>query len=180
MNRVLFYCNCEERLHFWAKQSKNKKKLFIIVFLIIIIRVIANTIIKKTLFKLNQLQIKQAKQSLSNPDEEQQIFVANTWQGKELIEFDSIYFFRSDQKYLTVVHANGEALSDQTLKDLEQSYPDQLIRVHRNTLINKAHINSLLKKNDGHYEIQIKNSSHCISVSRRHVSDIKSYLASLL
>lgn len=130
--------------------------------------------------KLNQLQIKQAKQSLTSQDEEAQIFVANTWQGKELIEFDSIYFFRSDHKYLTVVHANGEALSDQTLKDLEQSYPDQLIRVHRNTLINKAHINSLLKKHDGHYEIQIKNSTHCISVSRRHVSDIKSYLASLL
>ena len=77
------------------------------------------------------------------------------------------------------MHKNGETLSDQTLKDLEKSYPELLIRVHRNTLANKAFISSLVKDSDGHYQVQIKNSDHHISVSRRHTADIKAFLASL-
>tara|TARA_R110001592_G_scaffold86031_1_gene254018 strand:- start:24872 stop:25627 length:756 start_codon:yes stop_codon:yes gene_type:complete len=129
--------------------------------------------------KLNQLQVKQAKQQIETKDDEAKVFVANTWQGQELIPFDSIYFFKSDHKYLTVVHKQGETLSDQTLKDLEQEYQGLLIRVHRNTLINKRLISSLIKKSDGHYEINIKNCSQNVSVSRRHVSDVKIFLNNL-
>lgn len=129
--------------------------------------------------KLNQLQVKQAKQQISTKTEDAKVFVANTWQGQELIPFDDIYFFKSDHKYLTVVHEHGETLSDQTLKYLEVEYQDLLIRAHRNTLINKRFISGLIKKQDGHYEINIKNCSQNISVSRRHVSDIKDYLNSL-
>jgi two-component system response regulator AlgR len=129
--------------------------------------------------KLNQLQVKQAKQQIETKGEETKIFVANTWQGQELIPLDSIYFFKSDHKYLTVVHEQGETLSDQTLKDLEQEYQDELIRVHRNTLVNKHFISSLVKKQDGHYEIHCKNCSQKVTVSRRHVSVIKDFLSSL-
>jgi two-component system response regulator AlgR len=129
--------------------------------------------------KLNQLQVKQAKQQIDTKHEDPKIFVANTWQGQELIPFDSIYFFKSDHKYLTVVHEQGETLSDQTLKDLEQEYQDLLIRAHRNTLINKRFISSLVKKKGGHYEVHIKKCSQIVSVSRRHVSDIKDFLSSL-
>tara|TARA_R110001592_G_scaffold177076_2_gene417348 strand:+ start:161838 stop:162593 length:756 start_codon:yes stop_codon:yes gene_type:complete len=129
--------------------------------------------------RLNQLQVKQVQQQLETQDEDAKIFVANTWQGQELIPFDSIYFFKSDHKYLTVVHEQGETLSDQTLKDLEQAYHSLLIRVHRNTLVNKHLISSLVKKADGHYEINIKNCAQKVSVSRRHVSDIKAFLSTL-
>ena len=130
--------------------------------------------------KLNQLQIRQAKKQLDEQlNDLPKLFVANTWQGQELIPFEDIFYFKSDQKYLTIVHARGETLSDQTLKDLEQSYPELLLRAHRNTLVNKRHISSLSKNNSGHYEIHIKHCPDRIGVSRRHVSDIKHYLASL-
>ncbi|MFT6028667.1 MAG: two-component system response regulator AlgR [Oleiphilaceae bacterium] len=129
--------------------------------------------------KLNQLQVKQAILQIDTKLEDAKTFVANTWQGQELIPFDSIYFFKSDHKYLTVVHEQGQTLSDQTLKDLEQQFQDLLIRVHRNTLINKRFISSLVKKQGGHYEVHIKNCSQKVSVSRRHVSDIKNFLSSL-
>lgn len=130
--------------------------------------------------KLNQLQLKQAEaHMISSASLEPKNFVANTWQGQEIIPFDSIYFFKSDQKYLTVVHKKGETLSDQTLKDLEQSHPELLIRVHRNTLVNKTFIGSLLKDQEGHYRVQIKNSELHVSVSRRHTADIKAFLTHL-
>lgn len=128
--------------------------------------------------KLNQLQVKQAKEHINLDNDQNKTFIANTWQGKELISFDSIYFFKSDHKYLTVVHKEGETLSDQTLKDLEQHHP-KLLRVHRNTLVNSDYINSLVKNSEGHYEIHLKNSSHRVIVSRRHVSDIKSFISNL-
>jgi two-component system response regulator AlgR len=130
--------------------------------------------------KLNQLQIRQARKLIDDPAGEQgRAFVANTWQGQELIPFEDIFYFKSDQKYLTVVHVQGETLSDQTLKELENSHPELLLRVHRNTLINKQHISKLSKDSSGHYEIHLTGCSHPVSVSRRHVSDIKDYLASL-
>lgn len=129
--------------------------------------------------KLNQLQVKQAKQQISTQNDDTKVFVANTWQGQEIIPFNSIYFFKSDHKYLTVVHEHGETLSDQTLKDLELEYQDLLIRVHRNTLINRQFISGLVKKKDGHYEVNIKSCEQNINVSRRHVSDIKDFLNSL-
>lgn len=132
--------------------------------------------------KINQLQLKNIQQQIADQHELQrheQMFVAHTWQGHELISLDNIYFFKSDHKYLTAVHTGGETLSDQTLKDLEQTYPDLLLRAHRNTLINKNHISALVKNKSGQYEIKFKNYSHCVTVSRRHVGDIKNFLASL-
>ncbi len=119
---------------------------------------------------INQLQLKSLKE---HENEEASQFVAHSWQGQELIPFDSIYFFRSEQKYLTVAHKKGETLSDQTLKELEQAYPDNLIRAHRNTLVNAKHISAMHKAPDGHHYLHIRDTLHRVLVSRRHVSQLK-------
>ena len=123
--------------------------------------------------QLNQLQIKQLR---SHSAEESPLFVAHSWHGDELIPFNSIYFFRSDHKYLTVYHTKGESLSDQTLKELERIHPDELIRVHRNTLVNISHISALHKNSEGHYQIRMKDDAHNVTISRRHVAEIKKRL----
>ena len=126
--------------------------------------------------QLSQLQLKQLeKQNQDNT----KVFVAHSWQGHELIPFEDIYYFKADQKYLTVVHREGETLSDQTLKELEEQYPDELIRAHRNTLVNFAHVSALCKDSEGHHQLLFKNSEHTVLISRRHVSEIKERLSSL-
>lgn len=120
--------------------------------------------------QINQLQLKSLQEQEDSDDVQ---FVAHSWKGQELIPFDSIYFFRSEQKYITIVHKNGETISDQTLKELEQSYPDKLLRAHRNTLVNAKHISAMHKDNDAHYYLHLRNSDHKILVSRRHVSELK-------
>jgi len=126
--------------------------------------------------QLSQLQLKQ----LNNQETERApVFVANSWQGQELIPLDDIYYFKADQKYLTVVHREGETLSDQTLKELEELYSTELIRVHRNTLVNLSHVSALFKDGEGHHQLRLKACDHTVLISRRHVSDIKESLKHL-
>lgn len=123
--------------------------------------------------QLNQAQIKQLENATqTSPD----AFVANTWQGQEIIPLLDIFAFRADHKYLTVVHRQGETVSDQTLKDLEQRYSDHFIRIHRNSLVNKHQIEKLVKDQEGHHFVKLKAIAEPHAVSRRHVSDIKNFL----
>jgi len=126
--------------------------------------------------QLSQLQLKLLEAQRADSSK---AFVAHTWQGHELIPMEDIYFFRADQKYLTIVHRAGETMSDQTLKELEQRYSSNLLRTHRNTLVNIAHICGLTKSYDGHYVLRIKGSEHVVPVSRRHVTEIKKRLEQL-
>ena len=123
--------------------------------------------------QLSQLQLRQLHQQETEKTPQ---FLANSWQGHELIPLDEIYYFKADQKYLTVVHKGGETLSDQTLKELESQYTKELIRVHRNTLVNISHIAALFKDNEGHHQLRLKACDHTVLISRRHVSEIKGQL----
>lgn len=124
--------------------------------------------------QVNRLQVRQIE---TEQEEEAEVFIAHTWQGHEMIPFDHIFYFQADQKYLTVHHKNGATLSDQTLKELEQSYGERLVRVHRNSLVNTKHIEALCKTPDGKYFIRIKRTLEKIPVSRRLVSEVKHLLA---
>ncbi len=126
--------------------------------------------------QINQLQLK-ALQSLN--EDKELTFVAHSWSGREVIPFSDIYFFRSDQKYLTVVHRSGETLSDQTLKELEQKYQEQLLRVHRNTLVNTQHIEAMKRDSHGAYYLQLRGNESPIAISRRHVTAVKNWLENI-
>jgi len=99
-------------------------------------------------------------------------FVANTWNGQERIPLADIFFFRADQKYLTVVHKGGETLSNQTLKELEQTYQQEFIRAHRNSLVNRKHIKKLIKSTTGGHQI-VLSEGQIVDVSRRHLNEIR-------
>lgn len=128
--------------------------------------------------QVNQLQLRQLKIA-SDSNQHLESFVANTWQGQEIIPLDEVYYFRADQKYLTVVHQQGETISDQTLKELEQRYEGAFLRVHRNTLVNSQKIEKLCRDGEGHHYLVIKNLEEQVPVSRRHASEIKAFLSNL-
>ena len=49
---------------------------------------------------------------------------ARTRRGMELIPVDDVRYFQADQKYVTVRHAAGEVIVDETLRDLEEEFAD--------------------------------------------------------
>ena len=104
---------------------------------------------------------------------------AKTPRGIELIPLDDIYYFLADQKYVTVYHAGGEHLLDETLKELEQEFAERFLRSHRSALVAVDQIQAMKRTPQGQYELQLVNSDRRIPVSRRHARAIKEFLQSL-
>ena len=76
-------------------------------------------------------------------------------------------------------HKHGEALIEEPLKQLEQEFADQFVRIHRNALVNKRVIEGLIKDKNGQLLMTLKESDHQLEVSRRHASEIRKLIKSL-
>lgn len=104
---------------------------------------------------------------------------ARTHRGIELIPVDDVRYFQADQKYVTVRHGDGEIIIDEPLKDLEDEFGDQFLRVHRNALIAWSFIVGLDRQSSGAYRIRLKDVPESIEISRRHVSAVRKFVKHL-
>jgi two-component system response regulator AlgR len=95
-----------------------------------------------------------------------------------LIPVSQVILFRADQKYVCVVHRNGEDLIDESLKDLADEFADSFLRIHRSILVNAAQVESLEKDPAGKYFIRLRAYAEAYPVSRRQVGELKRYLRS--
>ncbi|MCZ6890121.1 MAG: LytTR family DNA-binding domain-containing protein [Gammaproteobacteria bacterium] len=104
---------------------------------------------------------------------------ARTRRGIELVSIDDVRFFQADQKYVTVRHASGEILIDETLRELENEFENQFVRVHRNSLVASRYIEGLDRDSEGHYQIRLNGIDAKVDVSRRHLSRVRKFVRSL-
>jgi two-component system response regulator AlgR len=93
-----------------------------------------------------------------------------------LVPVKEIILFRADQKYVSVIHRDGEHLIDESLKDLADEFSAQFVRIHRSILINAAQLESLDKDAHGKHVIRLRGYRDPLPVSRRQVSDVKRYM----
>ena len=83
-------------------------------------------------------------------------------------------FFRSESKSVYgILDTNEELLIDDTLKNLEQCFSDDFVRIHRAVLMNKQQAGSLLRDDNGGASVKLRDGDFCLSVSRRHLSEVK-------
>lgn len=92
--------------------------------------------------------------------------------GIDLIALDEVRAFIAEQKYVTVLHAAGEALIDEPLRALEQEFADRLVRIHRNALVALDAVESLEATDSGH-RLRLRGVERPLRVSRRHLSELK-------
>src|SRR5690606_13004145 len=104
---------------------------------------------------------------------------ARTHKGIELISVDDIRYVMADQKYVTVRHGDGEVLIDETLKELEDEFPDQFVRIHRNALISLRFLEGMEMSTAGHYQVRLRGVEDRLTVSRRHVAGLRKVMARL-
>jgi two-component system response regulator AlgR len=104
---------------------------------------------------------------------------ARTRRGIELIPVDEVRYFQADQKYVTVRHCEGEIIVDETLRDLEDEFGNQFVRVHRNALVAVRHIVGLDRSSDGHYQIRLKDVDESLDISRRHIAGVRKFVKTL-
>jgi len=94
----------------------------------------------------------------------------------KLIPVRDIRFFRAEQKYVTVRHTRGEDLIDESLRQLEDEFARDFVRVHRSLLVAVAHIDALERTADG-YELKLRGDTVALPVSRRQVADLRKRMA---
>lgn len=129
--------------------------------------------------KLNKIQRAAALQKVSENKNQRQHINAKTHRGVELIPLKDIRYFVADQKYVTVFHTQGEHLLDETLKDLQDEFGEKFVRIHRNALVSRQHIEALERDINGQFYVRLANMTAKPLVSRRHVSDIKDLLKTI-
>ena len=94
----------------------------------------------------------------------------------KLIPVKDIRFFRAEQKYVTVRHGRGEDLIEESLRQLEDEFARDFVRVHRSLLVAVAQIEALERTADG-YELRLRGEAEALPVSRRQVADLRKRLA---
>ncbi|MBN7768561.1 LytTR family DNA-binding domain-containing protein [Marinobacter daepoensis] len=123
--------------------------------------------------KVNRLQSQALAQA--NGGSREQLAV-RTHRGTELIDLANLYYCEADQKYVTLHHTGGETVCDYTLKELEQAYPDHLLRIHRHTLVGVGFIQGLRRSTDGQNQLALRGRSDVLQVSRRHATSVRQWL----
>jgi two-component system response regulator AlgR len=124
--------------------------------------------------QLNRAQLAQLGTQLAQPA---RTHVCAQLRGNlQLVPLGDVLYFRADQKYTTVRHKGGEVLIDETLKDLEQEFGARFLRIHRNTLVARAHIAGLEKTAAGEMALRMAHSHELLEVSRRHVPEVRQQL----
>ena len=123
--------------------------------------------------RINRLQ-----QTPLEPDrDDDRAIVVRSQRGVERIELAWLYYAMADNKYVTLVHSQGETLCDYSLKELETAHPDWLMRIHRNTLVNNRHLAALLKPGNSSHRARLSDPRQTqLTVSRRHAGKVRDWL----
>lgn len=104
---------------------------------------------------------------------------ARTHRGIELVAVDDVRYFMADQKYVTVRYSEGEVLIDETLKELEEEFPGQFVRIHRNALVSLKYLEGMELSTAGHYQVRLRGIDDRLTVSRRHVAGLRKLMQQL-
>lgn len=108
--------------------------------------------------------------------EDSKDFVAASFSGIiRRIALADIHYLHADDKYTLVHHRGGEHVLDQSLKELEQQYPTQLLRIHRNCLANRSQLRELRRDGEGRIWALLQEVSTPLEVSRRCARELKEW-----
>ncbi|HET7268079.1 MAG TPA: LytTR family DNA-binding domain-containing protein [Oleiagrimonas sp.] len=92
------------------------------------------------------------------------------------VALDEVFYLLAGDKYVTVHHAGGEDLTDISLRQLEQQYPDQLVRLHRSCLIPRQRLLGLAANGEGGTLACLAGTDATPHVSRRNLPAVRKVL----
>lgn len=83
------------------------------------------------------------------------------------LNFNEIYFFTADDKYVRVNTFDKSYLIDKSLSKLESELDESFIRIHRATIVNSDHIGEIIRMFKGSFEVRMKDKKRTkLQVSR--------------
>jgi len=122
------------------------------------------------------------KASALNPDQQSALaqagafFNASYRGGMLRIPATDVIFLRADSKYVEVWHPQGVALTEESLRTVEERLPGLFLRVHRNALVAPGRLRELRKGPEGQLQLLLHGSDEPVEVSRRHAPEVRRLL----
>ena len=124
---------------------------------------------------VNQARLQQCLDKIQTGQQRQTIMVRR---GNDVfnIEVNDIICLIADGKYVTAHVADDEFIIDASLQHYENTYSEFFIRVHRNTLVNRAHLTGIHQAPDNSHQVILRNSEIKPSISRRQLPLVRELL----
>ena len=92
---------------------------------------------------------------------------ASTGRETRLIQLDDVIYFRADNKYTTVMTADGEALLRTPIRDLlEVLDPNVFKQIHRSTIVNMRAVAAVSRDDTGKGCLRLRGRDETLAVSQ--------------
>lgn len=99
----------------------------------------------------------------------------------ERVPLPEVLYFKAELKYVTVRTAARSYILDASLSELEDKYPTQFMRIHRNALVARHAVRVLEKHDDPEegevWAVRLNGIDDLLAVSRRQLSAVREALA---
>ena len=96
-----------------------------------------------------------------------------------LVAIGEIAYLLAEDKYVVVHSDHGEVLIEESLKALEEEFPDQFVRIHRNCLIAVERLRGLDRDPEGNLQARVQGASKPLEISRRCLPAIRALVKHL-
>jgi two-component system response regulator AlgR len=119
----------------------------------------------------------QALHALGSGAESSQERICTSYRGGvECVDLDDVVYFQAEQKYVVIRHQGGRLLLEESLKNLENSYGERFIRIHRNALVARHRLYGIVKGSDGRSLARLQGCDDLLEISRRHLAEVRTFL----
>ena len=121
--------------------------------------------------------LQRAQRRLADTAREPAAYLHGRMRGEQLrIALDEVICLLADEKYVIVQHRRGELLIEESLRQLEETYPDQLIRLHRNCLVPPSRLLGIKTLADGRVLARLDGTELSPEISRRNLPAVRKLL----
>ncbi|UGB38132.1 LytR/AlgR family response regulator transcription factor [Frateuria soli] len=121
--------------------------------------------------------LQRARQRLAAAPPEPVGYLRGRLRGEQVrIALTEVVCLLAEEKYVVVRHAGGELLIEESLRQLEEAHPAQLVRLHRNCLVPAPRLLGLKTLADGRVLARLAGTEFSPEVSRRNLAAVRKLL----
>jgi two-component system response regulator AlgR len=121
--------------------------------------------------------LERARLRLSHAPRESTRYLRGRQHGEQVrIALDEVICLLAEEKYVVVQHRAGQLLLDESLRQLEEAYPEHLVRLHRNCLVPTQRLLGLKTLTDGRVLARLGGTELTPEVSRRNLPALRKLL----
>ncbi|MHA6205750.1 LytR/AlgR family response regulator transcription factor [Dyella soli] len=126
--------------------------------------------------RLNEA-LQRVRQRLAHASREAGSYLHGRLRGEQVrVALEDVICLLAEEKYVVVQHRGGQLLLEESLRQLEEGHPDELIRLHRNCLVPSQRLIGLKTLADGRVLARLAGTELTPEVSRRNLPTLRKLL----